>query len=145
MAGGEDHIGRTVAAGERAADGGGCSEGGGDAGNNLKGHTGFGERGHLLCGAAEEERIAALEAYDNAPRLCQLDHQRVDLLLRDALHAAALAHVDDFGDRRGQCKNRLRNKAVVQNYIGGLKKAQSLDGEQVGISGTGADQIDLRA
>jgi hypothetical protein len=39
----------------------------------------------------------------------------------------------------------LRNKAVVQNDIGGLKKAQSLDGEQVWIAGSGADEINLRA
>ncbi len=118
MAGGEDHIRCAVADGKRAADGRGRGKSGREAGNNLKGNAGFGERGDLLGGTTEDKRIAALEAHDGAMSAGVLHHERVDLLLRDALHAAALAHIDDFGVGRREVKNRLRNKVVVEDEVG---------------------------
>ena len=145
MAGGEDYARCAVAVGQRAANGSGRGKGGGDAGNNLKWNAGFGQRGHLFGGAAEDKRIAALEADDAAAGAGVLDHQRVDFFLRDGLHAAALAHIDDLGGGRRQIKNRLRNKVVVQNEVGGLNEAQRLDGQQLRVTGAGADQIDRPA
>ena len=57
--------------------------------------------------------------------------------------AAALAHVDDLGVRAAQVEDRLRDKVVVEDDVGGLNQAQRLDGEQIGIAGAGADEVDL--
>jgi hypothetical protein len=106
--------------GERAADGGGGGKGGGDAGDDLERHAGFGERGHLFGGAAEDERVAALEANDAAIGARVLDHERVDFFLRDGLCAAALAYVDDFG-AWGEASSRMAcgNEVVVEDDLGG--------------------------
>jgi hypothetical protein len=105
--------------------------------------AGFVERGHFFGGAAEDERIAALEADHTAAGAGVLDHQRVDFVLGDGLCAAALADVDDFGARRGELENGLRDEIVVEDHVGGLDEAQRLDGEQVGIAGAGADEINF--
>ncbi len=45
-----------------------------------------------------------------------------------------------FGRRRGMVENRLRDKVVVQDYVGRLDEPQSLDGKQVRVSGAGSYQ-----
>ena len=96
MAGGEDDLGRPIAIGKRTADGSCGSEGGGDSGNDLERNAGLGERGNFFGGAAEDERVAALEADHAAPGARMVDHEGVDLFLGDGLGAAALADVDDL-------------------------------------------------
>ncbi len=71
-----------------------------------------------------------------------LDHQRVDFVLRDALGAAALAHVEDFS-ARCEIENRLRNKVIVKDYIRGPKQTRRFEGEEIGIAGTSAHEIHL--
>ena len=102
----------------------------------------LGERGHLFRGAAKDERVAALEADDGAMRGGRVDHERVDFVLRDGFCAAALADVDNFRAGRGEIENCLRDKVVVQDDVGGLDEAQGFDGEQVGIAGACADEVD---
>ena len=143
MAGGEDDVRSAVAVGERALDRGGGCEGGGDSGDDLEGHAGVVERGHLFGGAAEDERVSALEADDAAPSAGVFDHQGVDLVLSDVLKAAALADIDDFGAGRRIFENRLRDEVVVENHVRMLDQAQGFDGEQVGVSGTCAHEIDF--
>ena len=67
VGGGEDELGGGAAVGERGLELGGDGEGGGDAGDDLEGNVGLAEGGHLFGGAAEDERVAGLEAEDGAP------------------------------------------------------------------------------
>ena len=61
----------------------------------VEGDAGFGEGGDFFGGAAEQERVAALETDDGAAGLRVVDHERVDFVLSDVFCAAALAYVDD--------------------------------------------------
>ena len=70
-----------VAVGDRDAGVGRGGDPGGDAGDDLERDAGGGQRLGLLAAAAEDERVAALEPDDAAPRLRALDHQRLDLRL----------------------------------------------------------------
>ena len=60
------------------------------------------QRLRLLAAAAEDERVAALQAHDVAPGERVLDEQPRRLLLRHLLAAADLADVDHLGVRRAR-------------------------------------------
>ena len=66
VAGGEDQRRGDVAERQRNFGLGRGGEGGGDAGHDVEGDAGGAERRHLLAGAAEDQRIAGLEADDAA-------------------------------------------------------------------------------
>src|ERR1035438_3388612 len=136
MAGGEDQVWRAVSAGERAADGCGGSEGCGDSGDNLEGHASSVEGRQLFGSAAKDERVAALETHNAATSAGVADHQGVDLVLRNALAAAALAHVGNLGRGRGEIEDGLRNQVVVEDDVRGLDEANGFDREQVRVAGT---------
>ena len=51
----------------------------------------------LLAAAAEDVRVAALEAHDRLAVAGELDEQRVDRVLRHGVVAGQLADVDDLG------------------------------------------------
>jgi hypothetical protein len=53
---------------EELADGPDGGKGGSDSRNNLEGDARFGQGGHLLGGAAEDERVAAYETDDTTAR-----------------------------------------------------------------------------
>ena len=59
-----------VAMGDRDAGVGGRRHTGGHAGHDLERHAGLDQRLRLLAAAAEDERVAALEAHDGACRPC---------------------------------------------------------------------------
>jgi hypothetical protein len=67
------------------------------------------ERGDLFAGAAEDERVAGLEADDGAAGAGVFEHERVNAGLGDARLAAALADGDDSG-RRGWRARGLRRR-----------------------------------
>ena len=70
-----------------------------------------------------------------------INHHRVDFGLRDVLVAAALAHIHNLSRRRRKIENRLRDKIVVQDNIGGLNETHCLDRKQIGVAGTRSHQI----
>src|SRR5579872_2412467 len=78
--------------------------------NNLKRNRRGGERGDLLGGAAEDQRVSALESNDAAIRARMPDHQVVNLFLGDALLPATLAYIDDLGIRFRECEDRRGHK-----------------------------------
>ena len=143
MARREDHVGRAGAIGQRAGNCGGGGESSRDAGDNFEIDAGLAERRHLLRGAAEDERVAALQAHHAAACKGMLRHQRVDFFLGDGFGAATLADVDDLGAATSEVKDRLRDKIVVEDDVGIPDETSGLYGEQVGITGTGANEIDL--
>jgi len=76
-----------------------------------------GERLDLLAAAAEDERIAALQAHD-APALArQAHHQRVDLVLAEGVVVLFLADVDALGPGPGEFDERRRDQVVVQDSV----------------------------
>ena len=52
---------------------------------------------HLFSGAAEDQRVATLEANHLQAQQRVLNHQRIESRLADALLSETLAHVLDFG------------------------------------------------
>ena len=86
---GEKHDGGTVGAvRERHAGIGRRGERGGDAGHDLERNAGVDERLGLLAAAAEDERIAALEADDGFALAREADERALDVALRAAEAAA---------------------------------------------------------
>ena len=96
----------------------------------------------FLAAAAEHERVAALEADHPAAGTGMLQHQGVDLFLRHAVLAGGLADLHPQCGRRGQCQYLRADQAVVQQHLGRLQCAQGVQGQQAGITRTGADQGD---
>jgi hypothetical protein len=99
MAGDEHHAVRMLAVRQRRAQRGQRRQAGGDAVDDLHRRCRRTQVLHLLAAAAEDERVAALEAHHVFAFARGHDHQLFDEGLRRALAAAALADVDD--PRRG--------------------------------------------
>ena len=68
VAGHDDHARAFAAIRERYAERSGCAESGGDAGNHVERDIGSRERVDLFGEAAEDSRVAALEAHNVQPR-----------------------------------------------------------------------------
>src|SRR5450631_4455186 len=143
MTGGEDHVGRTVAVGQGA--GNGCRGGkrSRDARHHLELNAIGVERGNLFSGTAEDERVATLKADDDTLGASVLDHEVVDVFLRDAFCSAALADIDDFSVGTGELEDRGGNQVVVKNNVGRLNEPLRFDRKQVGVPGPGTDKVDL--
>ena len=128
--------------GQRHAGRGGAGHGSRDAGRDFSGDTGGAHDVEFLAAAAENEGIAALEAHD-ALTLAGLTHQDfADLVLRYRVMALGLADIDAQRVAARQRHHALGNQAVVHDDIGFAQQAGSLEGEKIGIAGTGADQVD---
>ena len=77
--------------GERNLRVGRSAKGRGDAGNDFKLDAGLAQGFHLFSSAAEDQRVATLEADHLQPQQRILNHQRVNFGLADALLPEALA------------------------------------------------------
>ena len=66
----------------------------------------------------------------------------MDLFLRHVATAAALAYVDALGIAPRHGKNLRAHQLVMQDHVRLVQHAQRLQGEQAGMTGTGADQRD---
>jgi hypothetical protein len=53
------------------------------------------------------------------------------------------ADVEAFGVGRGEVEEGDVGQVVVENGVGLLQDAAALDGEELRISGAGADEVDL--
>ena len=138
----EGDAGRFVTVGERHLEIGGAAEPGGDAGNDRIGDAGRAQRFDLFAAAAEHEGIAALQPHHALAGLRGLDHALVDGVLADAGLADAAADRNARGVAADAVENFRRDQLVVEDDVGILQRAQRLDGEKIGIAGTGADQRD---
>ena len=74
-----------------------------------------------------------------------LDHQFVDERLRRGLAATAFAHPHDAHMRRDELNNGVTDQVVDQDHGGGLQGLEGLEGEQIRVSWTGADQANPRS
>ena len=79
------------------------------------------QRFNFFSGAAEQQRVSALQADDLQAEQRELNQQRIDLFLSNALFAAAFAHAAKLRGLRNQRENLRPNQLVVQNHVGGLQ------------------------
>ena len=79
----------------------------------------------LLAGAAEDRRIARLQANDMLALPCQLDHQVVDVVLRAALAPTALADQHALGLATREFEDGVGHQVVVEDDVGRLQHARS--------------------
>ena len=109
-------------------------------GHDRTGDAGSAQRFDLFAAAAEDEGIAALQPYRALACLCSVNQQMVDRILADAGLADPAADRNPRGVATDAIENFRRHQFVVENDIGILQGAQRLDGEQIRIARTGADQ-----
>ena len=153
VAPGCSRIGQVVAFqdGDATAD---CAMGEGEARSGRSGQQGTHTGDHLegdarslqglglLAAPTEDQRIAAFQTHHAPVLLGMLDHQTLDLGLRDAGLSAALAH----GQSQGLgWKERLESwiqQGIEEDHFRLLQGPQSSDRDQVGATRAGADEAD---
>jgi hypothetical protein len=107
---GEENVEGDASIGEGNSRGSGGSKGGGDAGNNFEIDGGDAESADFLCGAAEEKRIATLEADNDVVLSGGRDEKRIDVVLREETETPAFANVDAGGGRRNETEDRFTDE-----------------------------------
>ena len=143
VTGHEAHALGVIPVGQRYARIAGGGTGSGNTGDHLEGNMVPGQQLDFLAAPTEDKRIAALEAHYPLALLGHFQQQCVDLLLWQAVVGAGLAHVDALGIAPGQLDDGRRHQAIIEHHIRALQQAQGLERQQVGITGTGAQQVDL--
>ena len=94
----------------------------------------------LLAGAAEDQRIAALETNDALALFGEAHHQRVDVLLLAGRPEAGLADQHLPRLAAGEVEHVARHQIVEQDHVGRLQRAHGAQGQQFRIARPGADQ-----
>ncbi len=134
---------RQVAVGQRNSGVGAAPGGRGHPGNHLTIDAMRQQVFEFFRAAAEDERIAALEAHYAQVLLRQIDQQLVDLWLRQAVVAAGLADVVADAAGRQELHQIVAHQAVVDHRVGLLQQAPGAQGEQARIAGASADEGDF--
>ena len=130
-----------VAVRQRDAGVAGHTAGRGDARHHLERRCRGGQRLHLLAAAAEDERVAALEAHHLLAFARQSHQQRVDFLLRHAVVVALLADVDALGVGGRSGQHLGRHQVVVDDDVGLREQSRGAQRQQFGVARAGADQV----
>jgi hypothetical protein len=139
---GEDELGGGGAIRKGCPEAGGYGEGGGYAGDDFERDTVVAKEGDLFAGAAEDEWVTGFEAEDGAVGGGVLEHEGVDLGLRDAGLAAALAYGDYFGGGAGEGENLVGDEVVGKDNVSGLEELDSTQGEETWVSGACSCKVD---
>src|SRR5690554_426707 len=71
------------------------------------------------------------------------DHQGVDIGLADGVSALRLADVNAPGITPALRQNLFWNKAIVDDDVGFLERAEGAQGEEIGGAGAGPDKGDM--
>ena len=141
VAGHDRDLGRHAALRDGDSRVGGDGVGRRDPGDDLESHPGGRQRQRLLAAAAEDERIAALEADDRAQTASELDQQRVDLVLRHRVLPGLLAGVVLLGIRPGHRHDPGIGQPVVHQRVAALQQLTPANGQQPGVAGPCPDQV----
>ena len=104
------------------------------AGDDLDRDAVTAQIGQLLAAAAEDERVAALEADHALSGAGVAEKDLVDLVLPDAVLALALADIDPVGVAAHAVENALAQQRVMHHHIGILHQPQGLDRQQVRVA-----------
>ena len=142
MGGHEDHAVGMLAVRQRHAERCHGGEAGGDAVDDLDHDALRTQPLGLFAAAAEDERVAALEAHHVLAVQRLGREQLVDEGLGRAPAAAALADVHDARGGRGERKHRVADQVVDQQHGGATDRAHRLERQQLRVPGAGADQRD---
>ena len=103
-----------------------------------------GEKRNFLVGAAEQHRVAALEAHHDAIAARGVQQALVDEVLRGRMAPAALAH-GDFLRARREGQDLAADQRVVEHTVRLGQQPGGAHGLLVGRAGAGTDQVDLHA
>jgi len=128
--------------GQRNASGSQRSNRGGDARNRDHLDTVAAQEIRLFAAATEDERVAAFEAQDTPPGACLTQHERVELVLRQAVPALRLADIEAVGVAADTVEDLGPDQLVVEHHVRLLHQLHGPDGQQVGITRPGAHEID---
>jgi hypothetical protein len=126
---------------QRAQRGGGRRQRGRDARHHLGANARLGQRLQLFFEAAEDARVAPLQAHHGVPVLRMAHEQGVDAGLARGVAEPALADVDPARLRRQRAQRRVGQR-VVQHDLGLRQALRAAHGDQVGCAGAGADEDD---
>ena len=96
----------------------------------------------LLAAAAEDERVAALDARDDLALLGVGQQQAVRLFLGYLLAAADLADVEQQRIGARAVQRGRRDELVIQDDIGLCDDLQRPHGHEARVAGAGADEDD---
>ena len=100
-----------------------------------KGTPALAQRSDLFPRAPEDQRIARLQPKHRSALPGGVQHQDMNLSLRNPRLSAAFAHRNDLGSGVSQRKHLIRNQIVRENHIRGLQKPQSAQRQQTRIPG----------
>ena len=128
---------------ERNARIGRAGYGAGNAGDLLEGNARIHEFLGFFAAAAENVGIAALEPRDNLALLGLGNEKLVDVALFHGVIARNFAYIDEFGIGPGQGEKLVAGKIVVYHDVRFRKNLSAFAGEQAGIAGACADEINV--
>ena len=141
---GDDSHGRGIGAvRERDAGVGGTGDGAGDAGHFFEGNAGVHEFFGFFAASAEYIGIAALQTGNDLAFLRLGDEELVDIALLHGVVARDFADVDEFRVGAGDGEQFVAGKVVVDHHISFGKDLSAFAGEQAGIAGACADEINV--
>ena len=128
---------------ERDAGIGRAGNGAGDAGHFLKGNASIHEFFGFFAATAKYIGIATLEAGNDLAFLRLGDEELVDIALLHGVVARDLADVDEFSVGAGNGEQFIAGKVVVNHHVSFGKDFSAFAGEQAGIAGACADEINV--
>ena len=101
------------------------------------------KRFQFFAAASEDERVAAFEPHhvEAAPRA--IDHHGADFFLRKRVHRFLFADVNAFAILGREIEQVFVGEVIVEDRIGDREQLAAFPGDEVGIAGAGADEIDL--
>ena len=120
--------------GERDTGVGGTCNHGADAGNDLEGDPCSRKLGRLLAAAAEDIRVASLEADDTLPLAGLGKQESVGLLLLHGMPSRGFARIDALRLRRGMAQKLRIGEVVVDHHVCLREALASSQGEQAWIT-----------
>ena len=107
-----------------------------DAWDDLEVDSGLHQCERLLAAAAEDERVAPLQAHDVETGPPVPDEQGVDLLLCVRL----VGDLDRIG--RGLLEELRRDESIVDEHLAGSQEVEPTGGDQAGIAWACSDEVD---
>ena len=111
------------------------------AGHDLEGDALLVQEDRFLAAAVEEERIAPLEADDDLALAGLLGDEQADRVLLAGLRGGG-ADVDALRVRRRHRQQARVDEVIVDHHVRALEAAQAAHGDERGVAGAGADQVD---
>ena len=139
---GEDgELGIVRAVGDGDAGIGRAADGGGDAGHDFEGDSGFREFGCFFAAASKNHGVAALESADGFALERLLDNEGVDLVLGNGVVFGALASKDFFAAGLGPVEEFGATEGVVDEDVASLDALLGFESGETDVSGASADEI----